>query len=153
MSKFRLILIVLFSFFLAGCGNSASKRLVGKWKYDFAKTAAKAADKMTGEVKDGKGAAALAMAQALGMKMEMIFEFKSDQTVNVSATGIPAPFSGPMTWKTLESQGDKLTIEITNPKEKTPSKVQITFTDNDHLQFIPPDSTVKSMEFERIKEK
>ncbi len=133
MSKFRLVLMVLLSLTLAGCGNSATKRLIGKWKWDPLKGIAKDFGIQT--------------------EMGMIFEFKSDQTLNVSATGIPAPFSGSMTWKTLESQGDKLTIEITNPKENTPSKVQITFTDNDHLQFIPPDMKTKPMEFERVKEK
>ena len=143
MSKFRSILMVLLALTLAGCGNSASQRLIGKWKCDFAKAAAKAAGKMTEKEEDARAAAVLNMVQAMGMKMEMILEFKSDQTLNVTTNGIPSPFSGPMTWKTIEGQGDKLTIEITNPKEKTPSKVQITFNDNDHLQFIPPDPKVK----------
>ena len=153
MSKFRLVLMVLLALTLFGCGNSASQRLIGKWKYDFAKAAAKEAGTMMGENKDGKAAAALGIAQAMGMKMEMIIEFKSDQTANVATTGMPFPFTGPMAWTTLDSQGDKLTIEITNPQDKKTSKVQITFIDNDHLQFSPPDANAKSMEFERIKEK
>jgi hypothetical protein len=148
MRKSCLILLVLFSISMTGCGNSASQRLIGKWKFD----AAKAAGKLIGEDKDGKAAAALGMMQAMGMKMEMVIEFKADKTANVTTTGLPTPFAGTVTWKEIEAQGDKLTIEITNPKEKNPSKVQITFIDNDHLQFSPPDTNAKSMDFERVKE-
>ncbi|MCC6126373.1 MAG: hypothetical protein IT426_15555 [Pirellulales bacterium] len=148
MRKTCLILMVLFSFSMAGCGNSTSQRLIGKWKFD----AAKAAGKLIGEDKDGKAAAALGMMQAMGMKMEMVIEFKADKTANVTTTGLPSPFSGVVSWKVTEAQGDKLTIEITNPKENKTSKVQITFTDNDHLQFSPPDANAKSMEFERVKQ-
>jgi hypothetical protein len=152
MPKTSTILIVFLSLILAGCGNSAANRLIGTWKYDFAKAAANEAGKRMGENGDNKAAAALSVVEAFGMKMEMILDFKADQTVNITASGIPFPFSGPMTWKSVESDGDKLTIEITNPKDKSTSKVQIAFIDNDHLQFSPPDSKAKSMEFERVKQ-
>jgi hypothetical protein len=129
MLKVRLFLIVLLSITLAGCNKSAPERLIGKWKF-------KKLD---------------AISKDLGVNMEMIFEFKSDQTGNFTTTGL-LPFAGPITWKTLETKGNNLTIEITNPKEKIPGKVQITFTDNDHILFSPPGSMGKSMEFEREKE-
>jgi hypothetical protein len=152
MTKARLVVLVLLSLGLTGCGNPAAQRLVGKWKFDFAKAAAKEAEKRMGADQDGKAAAALGMAQMMGMKMEMIIEFKSDATGNVSTTGIPFPFAGPITWKVLEGSGEKLTVEFTNAQDKQSSKVQIALVDNDHLLFSPPNSRGKSMEFERVKE-
>jgi hypothetical protein len=152
MSKPATFLVVLLSLALAGCGDAATNRLIGVWKYDFAKAAADEAGKRMGENGPGNATAALGVAQALGMKMEMMLDFKSNQTVNITTTGIPFPFTGEMTWKTVESNGDKLTIEITNPQDKRSSRVQITFIDRDNLQFSPPDSTAKSMQFERVKQ-
>jgi uncharacterized lipoprotein NlpE involved in copper resistance len=151
MMKTKLALLVLLAVSLTGC-NSASSRLIGTWKFDFAKAAAKQADKMMGANNGGTAASALGMAQTFGMKMEMTFEFKSDQTVNIATTGIPFPFTGLMNWKTIKSDGDNLVIEITNPEDKKTSQIQIAFIDNDHLRFSPPDSNAKSMEFERIKQ-
>jgi uncharacterized lipoprotein NlpE involved in copper resistance len=150
MARIRLIALILMVLTLAGCGNSASNRLLGKWKCDFTK----ALLKQMGEKSQGNSAAALGIAQAFGANttMEMTIEFKSDQTGNVSTTGIPFPFDGAITWKTIESQGDKITVEIANPKEKQTSKLQITFLDNDHLRFSPPNTEAKSMEFERVKQ-
>jgi hypothetical protein len=135
---------------LAGCNESSSQRLIGKWKFDAAKAATEMAKKENNEM----AATAIGLLQASGQKMEMIFEFGPDQKGNVSAAGIPAfNYDGPFTWKTVESKGDKLTIEITNPKVNQSSRVQITFIDNDHLTFSPPEANAKSMEFERVKEK
>jgi outer membrane lipoprotein-sorting protein len=149
MLKFRLFLLILLTLTLAGCGKSPSQRLVGKWKFD----AAKAVSNLAKEHKDDGIAAAIGVAQAMGQKMEIILEFNADQTGNATTIGLPSPFAGPITWKTLDAQGDKLTIEITNPKENATSKVQITFVDDDHIQFLPPDAKMKAMEFERVKEK
>jgi hypothetical protein len=148
MAKFRWMVLVLLTLASVGCGNSASQKLIGKWKFD----AAKAASKMVGDKADGKAAAALGMMQTMGMKMEMVLEFKADHTANFTATGIPSPFPDSINWKVIESQGDKVTVEFNNSKENKTNKVQITFTDNDHLQFSPPDSSAKSWEFERVKE-
>jgi hypothetical protein len=129
MLKVRFILMFLLALTLAGCNKSAPERLIGKWKF-------KKLD---------------VISKDMGVNMEMTFNFKSDQTGDVTTTGL-LPFAGPITWKTLDTKGNNLTIEITNPKEKIPGKVQITFTDNDHLLFSPPGSMGKSMEFERVKE-
>jgi hypothetical protein len=159
MLKFRWFLLILLTLTLAGCGKSPSQRLVGKWKFD----AAKAVSELAKENKDDGIAAAIGVAQAMGQKMEIIFEFKSDQTGSATTVNIPFPFEGPIAWKPLESQGDKLTIEIKKPQENATGnvqitlnatgKAQITFVDDDHLQFLLPDVKMKPMEFERVKEK
>jgi hypothetical protein len=153
MSKAAVFLVIVASLALAGCGDAAANRLIGTWKYDFAKAAADEAGKRMGENGSGNAAAALGVAQALGMTMEMTLDFKSNQTVNITTTGIPFPLTGEMSWKTVESTGDKLTIEITNPQDNRSSRVQITFIDRNHLQFSPPNSDANSMQFERVKEK
>jgi hypothetical protein len=153
MLKSAALFVALMLLALAGCGDAAANRLIGVWKYDFAKAAAGEAGKRMGENGPGNAVAALGVAQALGIKMEMTLDFKSNQTVNIATSGIPFPFAGDMTWRTVENADDKLTIEITNPQDKRSSRVQITFIDRDHLRFSPPDSDAKSMEFERVKEK
>lgn len=151
MTKLKFSLLVLLALSLTGC-NSASQRLLGKWKCDFAKALAKKTDQIMGKTDGGMASVAQGLAESMGLKEEMTFEFKSDQTVNIATTGIPFPFTGPMNWKTVKSDGDNLTIEITNPKDKRTSQIQITFIDNDHLKFSSPDSSTMSMEFERIKQ-
>jgi hypothetical protein len=146
MLRFQWLLVGLFALTLTGCGDSGSNRLVGKWKFDAAKAIAGAA-----ESKNVNAPAALGLAQAMGMKIEMVMDFKSDHSLNVTTTGIPAPFQGDITWKPVKTEGDKLIIAFVNAKENKSNEVQITFIDNDHLRFSPPNANMQSMEFERVK--
>jgi hypothetical protein len=139
MLRFRLVLLILLSLTFAGCGKSAPDRLIGKWQFDAAKE--------FGKIEKDFGASKILGAP--GVKMVMTIKFDANHTGNFEI-----PFvSGPITWKVLEMQGEKLTIEITNPKEAKPSKVDITFIDNDHMEFKYPDFGGKSLGLERVKEK
>lgn len=146
MLKMKFVSFILLGLTLAGCGNSGSNRLIGKWKFDAAKMLSKAK-----EGESGNAPAGLGIAQAMGMKLEMVIEFKSDHTVNMTATGIPVPFPGDITWKPVKTEGEKLTIAFVNSKENKSNDVEITFIDNDHLRFSHPSSNMQSMEFERVK--
>jgi hypothetical protein len=139
MSRFRLAILVLLALTFAGCGKSASERLIGKWQFDAAKEFGKI-EKDFGESN---------ILGIPGVKMVMTIQFDADHTGNFE---IPL-LSGPITWKVLETHGEKLTIEITNPKEAKPSKVEIAFLDDDRMEFKNSDMGGRSLSLERVKEK
>ena len=150
MHRVSLTIALLACLGLAGCGQSASQRLVGKWKSDLAK-AAKGAVWET----DGPASATgtmLGLAEAVGMKMEMEIEFKADQTMTTSATWFWTETSGTMDWEVARVDGGTVTVAIRWPDDRNATELQIIFVDEDHFQLAPPGGGGKSFVFTRLKE-
>jgi hypothetical protein len=141
MSKFRALLMILLILGLTGCGKPASKRLIGKWKFDPAVASAKTESNLAKDF-------ALAMVSGVAQTIEI--EFKPDQTGTYSLLAID-PFS--FSWKVLEERDNKVTLEVTNLKENVTIKNEITFSGDNQIQMTSPDMKTPSMIFDRVTEK
>ncbi|MHC4181139.1 MAG: PAP/fibrillin family protein [Planctomycetota bacterium] len=155
MKRLSLIVALLGCLLAAGCGQSASERLVGKWAYDVLERA-QGTDGEQGAA-GGAKEAILGVAQAMGVTAGMEIEFRDDQTVTMSASLFRAktPLSskrGSMHWKVAKEEGETVTVEIRLPGDQNARKLEVTFVDEDHLRVAAPGTGGKSFVFTRVKQ-
>ncbi len=147
MKSTRAAVCVLFLLLAAGCGASAEKRLIGKWRYD----PVEAANPSLAE-KAGKPAAS-AIAGALGgFNLQLVAEFKPDHTMMMNTTMLGRSLPSPaIPWKVIEEKGDTVVIETTDPHDEKLNRIELTLVGDDRLEFKSPKDG-KTMTFTRVKE-
>lgn len=150
MPRCWLIVVLSGCLCIAGCGPSASERLVGKWKYDVAEAAK---DKIQdSDVPHAVGKPLLGIMETIGARLEMEIEFKADGTMTISAGGDQKLEVVSRTWEVVEAEGDQVTLRLGKPGDPNSMNRQVTFVDDDHFEFAPPGLGGKTLLFARTKE-
>jgi hypothetical protein len=110
---------------LVGCGNPSAK-LLGKWKMSG-----------IGEAEGNPLAGMMAQMMKIG------FEFKADGSCISSIEALGQQQSATGTWRFVKSEGSDLVIALKMPPANKEGEVRISFQDNDHCSFVPPEGLDK----------
>ena len=110
---------------LTGCGNPSGK-LIGKWK-------------MSGI----SGTEGNPLAGLMTQMMKVGFEFKADGSCTSSVEALGQQQSATGTWRFVKSDGGDLVIALKMPPANKEGEIRISFQDNDHCSFVPPESLDK----------
>jgi hypothetical protein len=121
---------------LVGCGQSPSEKLVGKWQYN-----------PIGQ-NESTGGLIADSVQTLGQMAALEIEFKSDQTLLAGCLGLNIP--GTIHWSVSETDGDRVTLQLSGEDGKNAIDLKITFVDDDHLRAGPPGTISGAWLFERV---
>lgn len=134
----------------AGCGPSASSRLLGKWELDVTKSIS---DFTAGKDEPGTPfVAGIMKEEAKDVKVEIEFEAGGVMTITApSFVGKPHTRNG--TWKVSRVSGNKVTIWRKLDGDSADHEAKLKFVDNDTLEMPLPvfNSTKIPATFRRAK--
>ena len=138
MRKLAGVVVVLCCVMFAGCGPSASRKLVGRWQCNLAETSRQQGNR---ENLDNPVAAGLAAI----FTIELAFE--ADGMVAATRGGSQKLWT--KQWKVTNVEGQKVTIELCDTDDTNPQVELLTFDGDDHFTYT---WLGKSVTFTRVKE-
>lgn len=150
MQRSSLMIVLPICLGLVGCGPSAAEKLLGKWRYDVTKAMRDTMEEQQGP-QPGQPTL-LGFMDALGMNLEVEVHFKEDGTLKLSAGGDGKWEMASRTWEVVGVDGQKLTLELGRLDDGETVTREITFLDDDHLEFAPPGLQNHKLVFARVKE-
>jgi len=138
MQRFSLGAVVLACAVLVGCGSPIARKLVGTWKCD---PVASLQNEM--QAKDNNPLKAFVQAQLI---LELVIRDTGTMTMHM---GPQRREVWSKKWIVTGSQGNTATVQLSTLDNTNPEAVPITFTDNDHFLFTPP-NTDRQLTFARV---